>query len=212
MKVGIVGAGKMGQALAALFAKAGHEVCLSNSRGPDSLDTVISDLGPRCRAANVDECVESSEVVVLATPWGKTADAVGSVELWSGKIVIDTTNNRSAPGPAGVIDIGDAVSSELVAAMVPGARLVKAFNATPIPMMIAALQSGDARNAIYIAADDALAKSTVATLISSIGGEAVDVGDLHTGGALIGTSGPLPGTLEMLTPEDARERLQAATS
>ena len=212
MKVGIVGAGKMGQALAALFAKAGHEVCLSNSRGPDSLDTVISDLGPRCRAANVDECVESSEVVVLATPWGKTADAVGAVELWSGKIVIDTTNNRSAPGPAGVIDIGDAVSSELVAAMVPGARLVKAFNATPIPMMIAALQSGDARNAIYIAADDALAKSTVATLISSIGGEAVDVGDLHTGGALIGTSGPLPGTLEMLTPEDARERLQAATS
>lgn len=202
----------MGQALAALFAKAGHEVCLSNSRGPDSLDTVISDLGPRCRAANVEECVESSEVVVLATPWGNTADAVGSVELWAGKIVIDTTNNRRAPGPDGVIDIGDAVSSELVAEMVPGARLVKAFNATPIPMMIAALQSGDARNAIYIAADDALAKSTVATLISSIGGEAVDVGDLHSGGALIGTSGPLPGTLEMLTPEDARERLQAATS
>jgi predicted dinucleotide-binding enzyme len=212
MKIGIVGAGKMGQALAALFAKAGHEVCLSNSRGPDSLDTVISDLGPRCRAANVEECVESSEVVVLATPWGNTADAVGSVELWAGKIVIDTTNNRRAPGPDGVIDIGDAVSSELVAEMVPGARLVKAFNATPIPMMIAALQSGDARNAIYIAADDALAKSTVATLISSIGGEAVDVGDLHSGGALIGTSGPLPGTLEMLTPEDARERLQAATS
>jgi predicted dinucleotide-binding enzyme len=212
MKIGIVGAGKMGQALAALFAKAGHEVCLSNSRGPDSLDTVISDLGPRCRAANVEECVESSEVVVLATPWGNTADAVGSVELWAGKLVIDTTNNRRAPGPDGVIDIGDAVSSELVAEMVPGARLVKAFNATPIPMMIAALQSGDARNAIYIAADDALAKSTVATLISSIGGEAVDVGDLHSGGALIGTSGPLPGTLEMLTPEDARERLQAATS
>jgi predicted dinucleotide-binding enzyme len=212
MKIGIVGAGKMGQALAALFAKAGHEVCLSNSRGPDSLDTVISDLGPRCRAANVEECVESSEVVVLATPWGNTADAVGSVELWAGKIVIDTTNNRRAPGPDGVIDIGDAVSSELVAEMVPGARLVKAFNATPIPMMIAALQSGDARNAIYIAADDALAKSTVATLISSIGGEAVDVGDLNSGGALIGTSGPLPGTLEMLTPEDARERLQAATS
>src|SRR5664280_1038459 len=159
------------------------------------------DLGPRSRAANVEECVESSEVVVLATPWGKTADAVGAVDPWAGKIVIDTTNNRRAPGPDGVIDIGDAVSSELVAEMVPGARLVKAFNATPIPMMIAALQSGDARNAIYIAADDALAKSTVATLISSIGGEAVDVGDLHSGGALIGTSGPLPGTLEMLTPE-----------
>lgn len=214
MKIAIVGAGRMGQALAGLFAEAGHEVVLSNSRGRDSLAELVERLGPRCSAAAVADAVESSDVVFLATPWGKTAAAVAAVSDWSGRIVVDTTNNRSAPGPQGLIDIGDRVSSEIVAGYVPGARVVKAFNSTPIPMMVAGLgaRAGE-NNAVFIAGDAADAKAVVAGLVASIGGVAIDTGDLRTGGYLQGMRGPLAGSLEMLTPAEARERLaQVATA
>lgn len=208
MKIAMIGAGRMGQALAGLFAEAGHDVLLSNSRGSESLAELVKELGPRCSAATVEDAVKASDVVFLATPWGKTADAVAAVSDWSGQIVVDTTNNRSAPGPQGLIDIGDRVSSEIVAEYVPGARVVKAFNTTPIPIMVAGLgaQAGE-NNAVFIAGDDADAKALVAGLVASIGGVAIDTGDLRTGGYLQGMSGPLAGGMEMLTPADARERL-----
>lgn len=211
MKIAMIGAGRMGQALTSLFAQAGHEVRLSNSRGPESLADVVEKLGPGVRATTVAEALEGADVVLLATPWGRTADAVSVVADWKGRVVIDATNNRSGPGPQGLIDIGDRVSSEIVAGYVPGAKVVKAFNVTPIPMMLPALSSPAGENkAFYIAGDDEQAKSLVADLIGSIGGVAVDTGDLHTGGHLQGMTGPLAGTLEMLTPTEARARLAQA--
>ncbi|CAN5646460.1 NADPH-dependent F420 reductase [soil metagenome] len=209
MKVALIGAGRMGTALAKLLVEAGHEVVLSNSRGPESLAESVADIGGGSKAAGVIDAVEAADVVVLATPWPKTQEAVAAVADWTGKLVVDTTNNRRAPGPDGLIDIGGQISSEVVASYVPGAHVVKAFNVTPIPMMAAALGSGAGENnAVYIAGDDADAKQVVAQLISSIGGEAVDTGDLHTGGRLQGTGGPLSGRLEMQTPTQAREYLQ----
>jgi hypothetical protein len=203
----------MGQALSRLLADAGHEVVLSNSRGPASLRELTAELGPNVSAASAADAVAGSDVVVLATPWGKTAEAVSAVRDWSGKIVIDTTNNRKRPGPEGVIDIGDRSSSEIVASLVPGARLVKAFNVTPIPFMSAALgRTPAAENAIFIAGDDADAKAVVGKLIASVGGEAIDTGDLATGGRLQGTTGPLAGHLRMLTPAEARSLLDEAPS
>jgi len=198
----------MGQALAGLFAAAGHEVILSNSRGPESLADLVKELGPGCSAAAVVDAVEASDAVFLATPWGKTAAAVAAVSDWSGRTVVDTTNNRTAPGPQGLVDIGDRVSSEIVAGYVPGARVVKAFNTTPIPIMVAGLgaRAGE-NNTVFIAGDDADAKALVAGLVASIRGVAIDTGDLRTGGYLQGMSGPLAGSLEMLTPAEARERL-----
>jgi 8-hydroxy-5-deazaflavin:NADPH oxidoreductase len=210
MKVAIVGSGRMGQALARLLVNAGHEVCLSNSRGPDSLGDLLKDLGPNASASTVPGAVEGADVVFLATPWARTADAVSAVSDWSGVVVVDTTNNRSGPGPQGLVDIGDRISSEIVAEYVPGARLVKAFNLTPIPVMAAALGSGAEANVVFIAGDDAEAKSLVADLVASIGGEAIDTGDLHTGGQLQGMNGPLAGSMEMLTPAQARDRLARA--
>lgn len=208
MKIAIIGAGRMGQALAGLFAAAGHEVILSNSRGPESLADLVKELGPGCSAAAVVDAVEASDAVFLATPWGKTAAAVAAVSDWSGRTVVDTTNNRTAPGPQGLVDIGDRVSSEIVAGYVPGARVVKAFNTTPIPIMVAGLgaRAGE-NNTVFIAGDDADAKALVAGLVASIRGVAIDTGDLRTGGYLQGMSGPLAGSLEMLTPAEARERL-----
>jgi predicted dinucleotide-binding enzyme len=211
--IAFIGAGRMGQALGRLLADAGHEVVLSNSRGPASLSELTAELGPNVSAASVADAVDRAEVVVLATPWWKTAEAVSVVPDWSGKIVIDTTNNRKSPGPEGVIDIHDHSSSEIVASLVPGARLVKAFSLTPIPFMSASLgRTPAAENAIFIAGDDADAKAVVAKLIASIGGEAVDTGGLATGGRLIGTGGALAGHLRMLTPAEARSLLDEALS
>jgi hypothetical protein len=213
MKIAMIGAGRMGQALAGLFAEAGHEVLLSNSRGPESLAELVEQLGPHCSAATVEDAVAASDVVFLATPWGKTADATAAVRDWSGRIVVDTTNNRSAPGPHGLIDIGDRVSSEIVAEYVPGARVVKAFNTTPIPILVGGLgTNAGENNAVYLAGDDADAKALVASLVADVKGVAVDTGNLRDGGYRQGMSGPLAGRMEMLTPAEARDRLAQATS
>jgi 8-hydroxy-5-deazaflavin:NADPH oxidoreductase len=195
----------MGQALARLFAEAGHTVILSNSRGPESLGELVAELGPNVTAASVADGVAAADVVVLATPWSQTSQAVAAVRDWGGKVVIDTTNNRRGPGPEGVIEIGDRGSSEVVADLVPGARVVKAFNHAGIPLMAAALGRAPAtENAILIAGDDEQAKVTVADLIASIGGEAADTGGLADGGRLQGTTGPLSGHGRMFTPDEAR--------
>ncbi|HOZ59938.1 MAG TPA: NAD(P)-binding domain-containing protein [Nakamurella multipartita] len=213
MKIAIIGSGKMGQALSRLFTGAGYEVALSNSRGPESLAELVAELGPNASAQTVPDAVDGADVVFLATPWGKTAEAVSVVSDWTDRVVVDTTNNRSAPGPQGLIDIGDRISSEIVAEYVPGAKLVKAFNITPIFNMVKSLGAGAGENnVVYIAGDDAGAKALVAEVIAGIGGEAMDTGDLHTGGFLQGMSGPLPGTMEMLTPAEARDRLARATA
>jgi hypothetical protein len=213
MKIAVIGAGKMAQALTPLFVEAGHSVTLSNSRGPESLAELVDGLGSGVDAATVADAVAGADVVLLATPWGKTAEAVAAVSDWSGHVVIDGTNNRSAPGPQGLIDIGDRISSEVVAGYVPGAKLVKAFNVTPLFKLAPALGSNAGEdNAVYIAGDDEDAKALVGELISSIGGTAVDTGDLHTGGYLQGMTGPLAGSLDMLTPAEARERLAQATA
>ena len=211
MKIAIVGAGRMAQALTTLFAEAGHEVRLTNSRGPESLEELVPAFGPSVQASSVAEAVPWADVVFLATPWGKTYEAVSVVGDWSGKVVVDTTNNRTKPGPDGLIDIGDSVSSVIVAGYVPGAHVVKAFNVTPIPWMTAAL-GADASdtNAVFIAGDDAAAKALVSDVIASIGGVAVDAGDLATGGRLMGMGGAIASTLEMVTPDDARARVEAA--
>ena len=211
MKIAMIGAGRMAQALTPLFVQAGHEVRLSNSRGPESLAELVQSFGPGTRAMTVPAAVDGADVVFLATPWGRTAEAVSPVADWGGRGVVDATNNRSAPGPQGLIDIGDRVSSEIVAEYVPGAKVVKAFNVTPLFMLVPALGSGAGENnAVYIAGDDDEAKALVAELVASIGGVAVDTGDLHTGGHLQGMSGPLAGTMEMLTPTQARDQLAQA--
>jgi predicted dinucleotide-binding enzyme len=210
MDIGIIGAGRMGTTLARLFVDAGHRVKLSNSRGPASLADLVAELGPAASAGTTAEVVAFGEVVVIATQWRQTADAVAGIDRWDGTIVIDTTNNRFGPGPDDVFDLGGRGSSEVVAELVPGARLVKAFNHQPIPSL-AEMSSG--RNALFLAGDDPGARRTVADLIRSIGGEPFDMGSLRDGGALMQSGGgPLAGHGRLLTPREARELLGSAVT
>ncbi len=213
MKIGIVGSGKMGSLLGRLLASAGHDVTVSNSRGAESIAALPAALGVNLSVGSVPEAVEGAEVVILAIPWSALSAATSVIQDWSGLIVIDTTNNRNKPGPDGVIDIGGRISSEVVQEMVPGARVVKAFNTTPIPILESGLGvNANGKNAVYIAGDDDDAKRVVAELIASIGGVAIDTGDLATGGRLQGTGGALSAVFEMMTPDEAKARLTDAIS
>ena len=125
MRIGIIGAGMIGGTAARLFAAAGHEVAVSNSRGPESLRGLVREIGPRARAATVDEAARFGEVVLLAVPW-RSPEALPAPDAVRGKVVIDAMNPYAAGG--GMADLGDSTSSEETAKRLPGARIVKAIN------------------------------------------------------------------------------------
>jgi predicted dinucleotide-binding enzyme len=180
MKIGIIGAGDIGTTLGRHFAKAGHTVALSNSRGPRSLMGLVNSIGPNASAMTAAEAAKFGEVVVLAVPW-RTPEALPALEFVAGKIVIDATNPYSADGE--VIDLGKRTSSEEVAGRLPGARLVKAFNTMYYHTLAKeARPPGPERLAIFVAGDDAEAKAVVARLIDQIGFAPVDTGSLADGG------------------------------
>ena len=162
MKIAFIGSGRMAQALTALFIEAGHEVMLTNSRGPASLDDLVTTFGPRSCAGRGDRGRPSGETSCSSPRRGRRPPRrCPSWTTGATSSCVDTTNNRSKPGPDGLIDIGDAVSSVLVASYVPGARVVKAFNATPIPFLVPALgANAGANNAIFIAGDDPVGEVT----------------------------------------------------
>jgi predicted dinucleotide-binding enzyme len=181
MKIGIIGAGHIGATAAELFAKAGHAVALSNSRGPDTLHDVVKELGPGVQPATAEDAAEFGELVLLAIPYGvyKTLPA-GALQ---GKIAVDASNYF--PQRDGQIDFGGLTSSEAIARHLPGARVVKAFNTMNFRTLGTEGRSGspaDERLALFVAGDDAGAKEEVAHLIEEIGFTAVDTGSLREGG------------------------------
>jgi predicted dinucleotide-binding enzyme len=114
MTVGIIGAGKIGQAVAKQTLRAGYSVVISNSRGPASLESVINALGPRARAGSVMQAADQG-MVVIAVPWSGLQEAISSLPAWNGRIVVDATNAVILP-EFRVPDLGGRTSSEIVAA------------------------------------------------------------------------------------------------
>ncbi len=153
----------------------------------------------------LEEATRFGEMVVLAIPWRKKEDLPPS-DLFKGKIVIDAMNPYSAFGK--VIDLGDSTSSEEVARLLPGARLVKAFNTLGFAdLQSGAFRSGKDRWAIFVAGDDAEAKRIVSGLIESIGFVPIDTGSLREGGRLQQPGSPI--YAKRLTEEQARALLQS---
>ncbi len=210
MIIGILGAGKMAQMFVPKLVSGGHRVIISNSRGPASLQALVAQLGPGVSAADPNQMLVQADLVILATPWEKTPAAVAAAGSWTGKVVIDTTNNRRGPRPEDLIDIGGRGSSEVVAALLPGAKVVKTFNYEPIPVFAAGLPREGDSGAIFFSGDDEKAKETVAQLIRDIGGEPIDAGSLADGGKLHGMGGPLSLKLKLLPVKEAKALLNTA--
>lgn len=206
--LGFLGAGRLAQMLAPKAAKAGWHVILSNSRGPDSLADVVAGLGDNVSAATPAEMVDRSDIVVLAVRWPQVEAATSGLH-WNGKVVIDATNNRLGPKPEDLIEIGDVLSSDVIARNVPGARLVKAFNHEPIPVFDQALPPKDDATVLFLAGSDRAANESVAQLMRDLGADPVDLGPIDQGGKQIAMGGPLTNKFKLYTLADAEAALAA---
>jgi 8-hydroxy-5-deazaflavin:NADPH oxidoreductase len=184
MKIGIIGSGRIGGTLTKLFARHGHEVAVANSRGPETLGDLVAEAGEGARAATASDAAEFGELVVVAIPLRAYRDL--PQERLAGSIVVDA-NNYYSPRDGKIQELEDdtTTSTELLAAHLPDARVVKAFN-TMFSGTLASRGRPDAprdeRLAMFIAGDDEDAKQTVATLIEEIGFAPVDTGGLADGG------------------------------
>jgi len=183
--VGIIGAGRLGQAMARTARRAGRRVVIANSRGPESLASVVSALGDGVSAGTVGEAA-SADIVVLAVPWDRVPEALHDLDL-KGQILVDATNDWAAD------DLQDRTSSELVADLVPGARVVKAANTLGADVLGSDPRETGGHRVIFISGDEADAKADVAALFEDAGFAAIDLGDLATGGAMQQIHHPLAG-------------------
>lgn len=207
MRVGIIGSGNIGSTVARLLAAAGHEVAIANSRGPESLAGLVAELGDGAQAATVAQAAQFGELVLVAIPL-RAYDELPP-EAFAGRIVIDANNYYPGrDGQIAALEDGSTTSSEMLAAHLPEAHVVKAFN-TMYFRTLATEGRPDAppeeRLALFLAGDDEAAKQRVAELIEQLGFAAVDTGTLAEGGALQQPGSPIYN--QPMTPSEARRRL-----
>jgi predicted dinucleotide-binding enzyme len=177
--IGLIGSGNIGSVVARLAVAAGHDVVLSNSRGPGTLRDLVGELGPRARAATAAEAAEAGDIVVVTVPLKAYRD-VPAAPL-AGKVVIDTNNYYpERDGEFAELEDGTSTTGELLQRHLTGARVVKAFNNIYFPHLATLPRPAGApdRTALPIAGDDADAKHTVTEFLDSIGYDAVDIGPL----------------------------------
>ena len=186
MKIGIIGSGNIGTAVGKKVVEAGHELIISNSRGPETLAEKITEIGLKATAGTVLEA-SKQEIVVIAVPWGKISEAVKGLPNWENRIVIDATNQ-----PPELITAAQETltASEVVAKALPGARVIKAFSSLYAQYIDGEVNGG--KRVLFYAGDDLEAKSIVKGLFDQMGFYPVDLGSLAVGGKMMQyVGGPL---------------------
>jgi predicted dinucleotide-binding enzyme len=177
MKIGVIGAGRIGGNCARQAVRAGHDVMLSFAREPAKLDQLATELGKRASSGTAADAVEFGDVVILSVPWGAIPEALEQAGGLGGKVVIDTTN-QFGPGPKP--EPGQTAAS-FNAQRMPGARYVKSFNTLTAGFQAqAGSREGDERVVQWICGDDPDAKQLVAGLTEAMGYVPVDVGGTET--------------------------------
>jgi 8-hydroxy-5-deazaflavin:NADPH oxidoreductase len=177
MRIGVIGAGRIGGNCARQAVKAGHEVKLSFARDPARLEGLASELGDRASTGTVDDAVAFGEIVIVSVPWSAIPEALAQARDLTGKVVIDTTNqfgSGAKPQPG-------QTAAEFNARRMPGARYVKSFNTLTAGFQEdAADRDGPDRVVQWVCGDDHPAKQLVAALIEDMGYVPVDLGGIHT--------------------------------
>jgi predicted dinucleotide-binding enzyme len=190
MHIGIIGAGNIGLAVAKTLSRAGIAATIANSRGPESLKESAA-LGPTVKAGTREQAA-SADIVLIAVNWSKLPAAVEGLPPWGGRIVIDANNPIEAPlfKP---VDLHGRISSQVVAELVTGARLVKAFNHLRADVLASDPRADGGRRVLFYSGDDSTAKAEVGALIDRLGFAGIDLGPLEIGGKLAQfPGGPLP--------------------
>ncbi|GAA1990477.1 NAD(P)-binding domain-containing protein [Terrabacter lapilli] len=179
---GFIGSGNIGSTVARLAIAAGHDVVLSNSRGPETLADLVAQLGPHARAATAQEAATAGDVVVVTIPLKAYRDV--PVDELAGKVVIDTMNYYpERDGQIPELDDGSTTSSELLQAHLPQSHVVKGFNNIFFQHLgeLARRAGAQDRSTLAIAGDDAQAKDTVRKALDAIGYDTLDLGPLAEG-------------------------------
>jgi predicted dinucleotide-binding enzyme len=195
MKIGVIGAGGIGQAFAAHAAKAGYEVILSNRRGPDTLSDAARTMGPNARAATREEAA-TADIVFLSVYWPQVPEALAGLPAWNGRILIDATN---AVGPGYTkLDLDGKFSSEVVGSHAPGARVVKAVNTLLRAVLAEDPHVADGHRVLFMSGDDAAAKYEVGQVLDRCGFATIDLGSLASGSPLQQFPGGVLPTLNLV--------------
>jgi hypothetical protein len=190
--VGIIGSGSVGRAIATRALSTRIPVVLSNSRGPDTLKELVDELGQGASAGTVAQAAEA-DLVVVAIPFIKVPELADEVPDWSGRVVVDATNQfaQYEPTYSGFVDLGDETGSEWVARHLPGATVTKAFNAMFAEYIMADPRHHDGRQVLFFAGDDDTVNAEFAAFGEALGFAPVLVGGLRDGGRLMQLGGPL---------------------
>jgi predicted dinucleotide-binding enzyme len=189
MSIAIIGAGAIGSAIARTLSARGIPASIANSRGAESLAGLAAEL-PDIRPVSVAEAAKA-DIVFLTVPWSKIPGAVRGLGPWQGRIVVDTNNPIEAPAFRAV-DIGGRASSDVIAELVPGARVVKAFNHLQAALLAGDPQAEGGRRVLFVSGNDAAAKADVAKLIERLGFFPLDLGGSEAGRLHQFPGGPLP--------------------
>ncbi len=182
MTVGLVGSGRIGSTVARLAVDAGHDVVLSNSRGPETLRDLVAELGPRAQAATCADAAAAGDIVVVSTPVKAYSKLSGAPV--TGKAVLDTGNYYPArDGQIPELEAGTLIDSEYLRQELPGAEVVKVFNNIFFKHLLNLARPAGAadRSCLPIAGDSAAAKTAVTSFLDSIGYGTVDAGSLADG-------------------------------
>jgi hypothetical protein len=208
MTIGIIGAGHIGSQIARLAVANGYGIVISNSRGPETLVTLIAELGPKARAATAVEAAKAGDIVVVSVPL-KNYRAVPAGPL-AGKIVIDTNNYYpERDGHIPELDNESTTTSELLQAHLPASKVVKGFNHIYAAALTSDPHPAGTKNhrALVIAGDDREAKAQVTRLLDQFGFDTVDAGPLREGWRI---QRDTPGYGPRRTAEELRGDLAAA--
>jgi predicted dinucleotide-binding enzyme len=209
MKIGIIGAGRIGGNCARQAVKAGHDVMLSFARDASKLESLASELGSRASTGSAAEAAGFGDVVILSVPWDVIPDALEQAGDLTGKLVVDTTNQFGSgpkPGP------GETAAS-FNAGRMPGARYTKSFNTLTSGFQAeTASRQGDERVVQWICGDDAEAKRLVANLVEDMGYAPVDLGGTRTCHVMEAPRRPGAVYGEEYRPRDAQAVVEAVAS
>jgi predicted dinucleotide-binding enzyme len=184
MSYAILGAGKVGQALAAAFARKGIEVAIASRRPVEALAPVAKAIGPTIVPKALRDAVKA-EIVLLAIPFESYKAVASAAQSWQGKIVIDVTNAYGVPPEK----LGNLPSSVVISQALPGASLVKAFNHLPAKTLAEDPNFDGERRVVFLASDDQSAGDKVAKLVERLGFAPVWLGRLTEGGLLVQARG-----------------------
>ncbi|MCL2541419.1 MAG: NAD(P)-binding domain-containing protein [Nocardioidaceae bacterium] len=180
--IGFIGSGNIGSTVARLAVRAGYDVVMSNSRGPETLADLVAELGEHARAATAEEAAAAGDLAVATVPLKSLHDI--PVDALRGKVVIDTINYYpQRDGQVAELDRESTTTSELVQRHLPGSKVVKCFNNIYfefIERLARPIDDPD-RSVLPIAGDDTEAKDEVTRVLDAIGFAAYDVGPLSEG-------------------------------